>query len=109
MRFRLSIERGRPFIGVAAAKQSIASLLDPANTAQLEQKILAAKTVAVSKTSGARAIADAEEVDIDKLTLRLSCSSESAGGGDPSDCMAILNNFQVRGCCVGAMRGDSAT
>ena len=96
MRFRVCIERGRPFVGVAAAKQSMSSLLDPSNTAQLEQKILAAKKmVVVSRKTGAHAMADADDVDIDKLSLRMSSVSECADMNDPTDCMAILQNFQV--------------
>jgi hypothetical protein len=97
VKFRICIERGRPFIGVAAAKENISSLLDPRNTANLEQQVASAKvpTVAAQKHT-LRATADAD-VDAEKVLMRLSSSSvdQLEGANDSTDCMAILRSFQV--------------
>jgi hypothetical protein len=93
------VERGRPFIGVAAAKQTIASLLDPSNTAQLEQRFAAANTSAAAASNrNPRVAADADAADADKVLARLGSSSGECerADRDPSDCMAILRSFQVK-------------
>ena len=101
----MRVERGRPFIGVAAAKQTIASLLDPSNTAQLEQRLASANTsVAASSKRNPRVAADA--ADAEQVLARLGSSSgDSERDRDPTDCMAILRSFQVRSQELFARRG----
>ena len=91
------MERGRPFIGVAAAKQSISSILDPTNTAQLEQQFASTNLpVAASPKCAPRASAGPDTLDVDKVLMRLSSSvSDPVDSSDPTDCMAILRSFQV--------------
>ena len=81
---------------------TIASLLDPSNTAQLEQRIAAANTsAAAASRRNHRVAADADAADADKVLARLGSMSMASSGDceradrDPSDCMAILRSFQV--------------
>ena len=104
----MRVERGRPFIGVAAAKQTIASLLDPSNTAQLEQRLASANTsVAASSKRNPRVAAGADAADAEQVLARLGSSSgDSERDRDPTDCMAILRSFQVRSQELFARRGS---
>jgi hypothetical protein len=69
--------------------------MDPANTAQLEQHIVAAKPhVAAPKRVPFAAAED--NLDVDKVLVRLSTPVSGPGDtNDPTDCMAILRSFQV--------------
>ena len=97
VKFRVCVERGRPFLGVAAAKQSVSSIMDPKNTAQLEQHSASSKTEAVkSKKLNPGSTTDAENSDVEKVLMRLSSSvADPDSSSDPTDCMAILRSFQV--------------
>jgi hypothetical protein len=106
VKFRIRIERGRPFIGVAAAKENISSLLDPRNTANLEQQVASAKVPTVAAQKHAlRATVDAD-VDVENVLMRLSSSSvdQPEGANDSADCMAILRSFQVGSASKSAFR-----
>lgn len=97
MKFRICVERGRPFIGVAAAKESISTLLDVKNAANLEQHVASAKAPPVSakKQQSIPATSDAD-TDAEIMLMRLSSSVDQPEIlNDPTDCIAILRSFQV--------------
>ena len=102
----MRVQHGRPFIGVAAAKQTIASLLDPGNTAQLEQQLTSANaSVAASPKRHPRVVADVDAADADKVLARLGSSGDcERAERDATDCMAILRSFQVGSASKSAFR-----
>jgi hypothetical protein len=94
------LENGRPFVGVAAAKNTISSLLDPENTAQLVPQVFQSKTAAAScrNTKTRSTVYDCAE-DVDNVLLRLSSSpmvNELEEHVDATDCLSILRTFEVR-------------
>jgi hypothetical protein len=97
VKFRICVDRGRPFIGVAAAKENISALLDPKNTANLEQRVASEKAPPVSVKKHNPSVASDAEVDVESLLVRLSSSSadQPEASKDPTDCLAILRSFQV--------------
>jgi hypothetical protein len=90
------VERGRPFIGVAAAKENISTLLDPRNTANLEQHVASAKALQVTATTTKKPASSNADMDVENVLMRLSSTADKPEcSNDPTDCITILRSFQV--------------